>query len=353
MNTACDKFDTALLDLVYGELPDDQAEALRQHAAACPRCREALEQFKLVRKMAGELPPLEPTADLDEQVLRAAAAAIEPRPLPAGTVTPGPGWWERTRAAMLTPALATAAVATLVFVLTFFLAERSPDQQGALDGEIAIMEQETAPDVKSVAVTAAPAEAKDKITAAPEPPAVRISAKPTRARRRAKPAAAPKPAERKKFARAPAPVKMKKTSGSDSLRSAPRASAKAKSAPEAASTYDEGQAAYARGDCRTAQTAFERTIEQPGSSPAKKASALHYLARCEKRRGRCGQAIARYNALLSDYPGYTSRPEALWEASACHRRLGQKDRARARLMELKRAAGWQTKARKELDSLSE
>jgi TolA-binding protein len=141
MTDKCKQFDSFLIDLAYGELPDSHAEELRTHAAQCATCREALDEIMIVRKMAKQLPPLEPASSLDALVLSAAAEAADqyaeqqgshliPKtagPKLAGApIDKGPTFQERLRAFLLSPALATAAVVGLVFVISFFLVQKGP-----------------------------------------------------------------------------------------------------------------------------------------------------------------------------------------------------------------------------------
>jgi TolA-binding protein len=114
------------------------------------------------------------------------------------------------------------------------------------------------------------------------------------------------------------------------------------------SSYQTALAAYQRGDCAAAMPLFERVLGNPGIASGTRASALHHLALCEKRAGRCSQAVRRYDGLLADYPGYGRRPEALWESAACHRRLGDLDEARRRLVDLAGHATWRERAFEEL-----
>jgi hypothetical protein len=58
-----------------------------------------------------------------------------------------------------------------------------------------------------------------------------------------------------------------------------------------------------------------------------------------------------YERLLPDWPGYGDRPEALWEAASCYRRLGQTQQALALLDQLERAPGWGDRARAERSSI--
>lgn len=68
----CTRFESSLLDLVYGEIPVAEAEELRHHAAKCRQCRTTLEETMLTRKRAAQLPLLEPNSEIDATILDAA-----------------------------------------------------------------------------------------------------------------------------------------------------------------------------------------------------------------------------------------------------------------------------------------
>ncbi len=154
MTDECKQFDSLLMDLAYGELPEHRAEELRNHAEQCATCRAALDEVMLVRKMSTQLPPLEPTESMDAIILHQATEAAdqfakqktsEPVTEKAGaglspaTIDRGPSLQERLRAFFLSPALATAAVVALVLVISFFLVQKGPlqDKPGLEGNQIA------------------------------------------------------------------------------------------------------------------------------------------------------------------------------------------------------------------------
>lgn len=117
------------------------------------------------------------------------------------------------------------------------------------------------------------------------------------------------------------------------------------------SLFQAGLNAYNRGDCKTATTQFKKMLDT-GTSPSNTTPlATHYIAKCEKRTGRCGQALISYEKILKQYYQYSKRDEALWEAAACHKKLGHHGRAIQLLKELSLNPKWKTKAQKELDSI--
>ncbi len=91
------------------ELPERQAQALREHAATCGRCREAVnEHQQLVGRIAAPIPGL----DVEQSVAQVMARLDEPPRV--ATVLP---FWRRPRAVLMA-AVPLAAAATLLAVLS-------------------------------------------------------------------------------------------------------------------------------------------------------------------------------------------------------------------------------------------
>jgi TolA-binding protein len=117
--------------------------------------------------------------------------------------------------------------------------------------------------------------------------------------------------------------------------------------------YRDGMAAYNRGDCAAATISLRKVVDPPHDAPSLVAPALHHLARCEKRTGRCGKAVVAYDELLNRFPGYQGRSEAMWEAAGCHRRLGHIDRAWTLLDGLAKIPAWRDRALTEQQNLEQ
>lgn len=75
----CEKFDLHLVDALYGEIDEVTELAMRRHAEACARCR-ALESSMQATLDIATLPMVDPSPDLEERILAAAAAAARPVP---------------------------------------------------------------------------------------------------------------------------------------------------------------------------------------------------------------------------------------------------------------------------------
>ena len=219
MTTGCGKFDDAILDLVYGELDDTEAEALRIHAADCPACAEAVAELSALRRLSAHAVSVEPPQALDASILAAARASTAGESAPAETpvVRPvqedKPSFFELLRAWLLHPAFAGAAVIGLVLVVTFFVSQKGGQPPRSESTVQSVMEERpveivgAAPseDAKTVqkAETPAPREEADRAAEPAEPAESRATSMgeapaPPTARRKATSATTEKsPAENK------------------------------------------------------------------------------------------------------------------------------------------------------------
>lgn len=115
--------------------------------------------------------------------------------------------------------------------------------------------------------------------------------------------------------------------------------------------FKNGLSAYNSGDCKRAIYNFQKMLDADNGIAHQTSAATHYIAKCEKRTGRCGKALISYERLLKQYYGYGKRDEALYEAATCHKKLGHTDRARELLNELSLNPNWKAKAESELNTL--
>lgn len=420
MKRECDGFKELMLDLAYDEVDAELAEQLREHAAECASCREELQAILLTRKLAAQLPEPEPPLERDAEILdlAAEAAARHARSVSRDTRDPVPArglteverpvpFIDKLRAWLLRPALVTAGVACMVFVISYFV------------GRNALEEDSLQRSAESGAPFVGPAVAVDAVdgrSPVPEPaqsapsPREKRAEEPTSvAQRDLQPAtdlgtggklkgaargslgtAGPPPQNSAaQFPSQPPALAAKAEAADDfdaekSLDALPdyagvaEGAAKSKAAPAApaaqappqgapapqaeeaeayagddAHYYQTGMAAYNRGDCHSATIALRKVVDPPHGAPGLVPSALHHVARCEKRTGRCGKALIAYDELLNRFPAYQGRAEAMWEAAGCHRRLGHVDRAWALLDALAKIPAWRDRARAEQQNLEQ
>jgi len=414
MTGECSRFNDLLMDLAYDELGEADAAEMRAHAVGCPDCREALESILLTRRLAARIPAAEAPAGWEAAVLELAAeAAVDHARISAadresdtsfdrsiGFVERRPGFFDRMRTLLLRPALVTAAAASVVFAVSFFLyrnagtafqdgavehpgapfvgpavaleeragaaAEREPTGQPAQPVAIAVatdLDRPTSPS-RAEAGTRMPQANKGGLgTAGPAP---RNSAD----KLDAESSGGGKTLASGDFASAPPPAPFQSAAAEEERAAAEPEPAGATGGgwPMAAPTpamkqagqgytlddadhYRDGMNAYDRGDCAAASAALQRVLDPPVDAPDLVPSSLHHLGRCEKRSGRCAKALLFYENLISSHPAYPARADALWEAAACHRKLGHVERASALLDELADVPGWRAKAAAEKGSM--
>ncbi len=408
MTRDCDRFNASLLALAYGELPPDTADALRSHAAGCLKCRDALERILLTRKLAATLPVLDPGDDMDNSILAAAASAAAASRSEGGAqptqstapVTVRASKRERSwflpalRGFLLRPAVATAMLALLVCTMSFFLANEHwlpsadtpvvPNEPLATDNESSKASANKsqlpgqAPDIGAPAKPVIPEReaAKNKGTGVAAATPYQGPARPLpkrKSRRRPSPGSgaagsmpSPKMDALSDIEAAPQAPALANTdvqfaeepvaAGAAVSKRPGQANKKASVPdlqPDVRDAFDRGMAAFARGDCQAAVHTLIRSIDILPSHSSSIPVAIHHIARCEKRRGRFARAVVWYGRLLDGFGSYAKRPEALWEAAACHRRLGQNEKARDRLMALREWPAWQGRALQALDQLPE
>jgi TolA-binding protein len=442
MSIQCDAFKDAVMDLIYGELSEEAAEALRAHAAKCPSCARMTEELLLTRKMTSTLLSLSPPAAMDATILGAAKAYCDGVTADVAEVTSSKAsekleaLFQKIRAMLLSPAFAAAAVAGVVLVTTALFVDLTPTPEQSKDSVISVMEEKPAPKVEEPELSLNEAPSATALSSRTTPSELldekvpdqlsdavdnvvhsRVKSKskggsraqsadngatatgvkrltrdsgrrsataPKSSLRKSAPQlddllfAAPPPEKKKmkparpKAADEAVDMEMEREEapalsdlGSqaevvDDFVSKPEGKAAASAASSGRSTtarpsgdaYRRGMDAVARGDCGEAIAALETVVRSPKSYPGKQASAMHHIARCEKRQGRCSRALYWFEKIFVSHPDYVGRPKALLEAAQCRRRLGQIQQARELLERLERIPGWSDTARQQLDTLN-
>lgn len=387
MTDPCRNFEEHLPELIYDELGEAEAETLRMHAIGCDRCRTALEDALMVRKLVARLPEDRLADDIDGAIFSEAVRYAEGQresfassesQVPA-LVALNPLLTKKTRRYWI-PAFAAAALAASVAVVSMLLVR---------DAKEPTAEHDHAPDL--VAVNSRQSSAPDEPPFGPSPSASRFSEAPmkpsggerlkketakerpeefpvasrlgtsadqpkkksSRRTRRAKraeseadfEAAAPSAREDFRGPKSAAPLQFAQ-SPSDAGGIAPSEAAGALAAPTSNSevSFEEAAQAFSRGDCGTAIAGFTPWAEKSRSDLQKTREALVGLARCESRRGRCSRAVVWYRRVLDDFPSHPSRPSLLWEAATCERKLGRVEQAKSYLEELEGFPAWKQRA---------
>ncbi|MEZ4464205.1 MAG: hypothetical protein R3F43_06730 [bacterium] len=88
--------DDQLLDLLYGEVLPEDAEALQALVNTDPVLRERLEAWSSVRRAMATLPEPEPDPQVHYNILRAARQQARPRRRSRAASSPGCRRWWRT-----------------------------------------------------------------------------------------------------------------------------------------------------------------------------------------------------------------------------------------------------------------
>ena len=68
----CRTCEPTLIDLVYSELATDAAREAHAHLAQCTSCRTSFERLVSAKRLAADLPLLEPPAGIEDRVLQMA-----------------------------------------------------------------------------------------------------------------------------------------------------------------------------------------------------------------------------------------------------------------------------------------
>src|SRR5258708_30339573 len=71
----CEKFESAMMDELYGELDELTSAGAKRHIAGCARCAALFDGLRATRRIA-VLPLAEPPAHLEERILLATRGAV-------------------------------------------------------------------------------------------------------------------------------------------------------------------------------------------------------------------------------------------------------------------------------------
>jgi hypothetical protein len=360
----CEKFESALMDELYGELDELTSAALKRHVTGCARCAALIGGFRATRRVAA-LPKVEPPAGLEERIFAAAAAAHPVVPMGwrlARAVSLAGSWAMRPQTAM--------AAVFLVMIGTSVLLLRGKSSRAPASAEMTVTEEGTpAPAAPSVApappepVSApplrsavamgrslekvAPATAPAPVAVWAQPPAGDLPGDDLRQRAAAKPGAAKAADGLGSIAQnaapahpAPAPVAAgagggpPRKSGASSMSEAEAAPFATPPPPDASAELSAARAARdaaaSQGVACSSGPQFDDAARRAGATPLGW-SALFEGALCYESAGDWSSARARLNVLL----GVDSfRDRAQTELD----RLDQAQRARAGAGATRRAA---------------
>jgi hypothetical protein len=360
----CEKFESALMDELYGELDELTSAAAKRHVSGCARCSALLGGLRATRRVAS-LPKVEPPADLEERILRAAAAA-SPNTVPlrgrlAHAISLAGSWAMRPQTAM--------AAVFLVMIGTSVLLLRGKSSRAPASAYMTVTEEGTpAPAAPSGAVAAEP-----QLQVSPQsdtlavPAAERPWASSAPGAANALPHAAPT-ADLPDDERARSPVKTAMAKGEDkdglmALNSqAPRrASGWGPGGPPAAPSPPPPPRAVvpmvplSGGGFAAPPEAEMAPATQAAAAPSDPSDEL-WAARTARdaaaRQGRPCPSGARFDDVASRAPGTQPGWDALYEGALCYESLGEFGSARTRLGTLLGVPSYRDRARMTLDRIN-
>ena len=367
----CEKFESLLIDELYGELDEVTSAAVRRHAAGCARCGALLSGLRATRKVAA-LPVEEPSSDLEDRILSAVREQQKVLPFRArmsSAISRAGAWAMRPQTAM-------AAVFLVVIGTSFVLvqsrkseraaaqatsySEGAPVQAGAaaatataMASAFAFDEKETAfahgVEEKREAPRAVPSTAaadgfldleKDKLAAnRDETATVTTRAAGELAKNDLPTNAGPIGGVAAGDDRGPG----RAGGGGGAAMTAPPAPLAQSQAP-----YGSGGVSFGSAKQLYDQQRYAEAKAQWDSLAPTDPNAALWAARAEKAKNGCATAAQMFDQLRSRAP---IGNEATLEAARCYRALGQSDAARARYASLMSTQYAQT-AQTELDAMT-
>ncbi len=372
----CEKFESALMDELYGELDELTSAAAKRHVSGCARCSALLGGLRATRRVAA-LPRVEPPADLEQRILAAAAAAT-PKAVPlrgrlARAVSLAGSWAMRPQTAM--------AAVFLVMIGTSVLLLRGKSSRAPASAEMTVTEEGTPAPAAPPAAVAAAAPAS---SAAPEPYAAaraeRSSAllpppSPTSAGGGASDFAFAPAADAPDDSRMRAPAKSMMAKGEDGLGAValnapargaaagampafapPPPPAPGSPAPVAAAAPRVGGVEGAGGPFAAAPMEATAPAAQASAAPPGDPSDELWAARTARdaaaRQGRACPSGPRFDDVASRAPGTQQGWDALYEGALCYESLGEFGSARTRLGTLLGVPSYRDRARATLDRIN-
>lgn len=388
----CEKFESAMMDELYGDLDEVTSAAVKRHAAGCPRCASLLDGFRATRRLAA-LPLVEAPDSLEGRVLDAAFPAPRASPLRrrlARVVSVAGSWAMRPQTAMAALFLVMvgvsvpllrgtssrqAATATVTVTEQGTPAPASPPpvppradspalqlasgrpveptvakpRATASDDEVAMRESAPARDW-SVAYTYGHESPMKKSAAEPPgafaaPPTVAVAPAAPRSARAAARAAAGGMAAAPEVPAAAAPPAAAPAAVAAAAPAEGFAQALDSEKAAATSPFDAALAAYRARRYDEASRAFESLS---GTDP----NSDLWAARLLREGHGCSAAAPRFNQVARRAAGTPTGWEALLEGAQCYRALGDAANARSRLTSLLHVDSYKDRAQAELDRLA-
>ena len=365
----CEKFESMLIDELYGELDELNSAASKRHVAGCARCASLLGGLKATRRLA-VLPMVVPPADLESKILAAEQSARKVVPFRARmtrAISRAGSWAMRPQTQM------AALFLLMIGSSVAFLRARVPS---SADKSASMVVTENGAPAATAMASAAPAGQSDPMDLAA-----------------AATAHGPLEAERQKQANAPAAIAADKTaetqsglkddelalqqraasngtaskgaldtdnmlgpgggggSGGATLGAAASAAPAAQANTTTASAEQSGAFANAMAAYR-AKNYDEATRDFDALAATGDDNSALWAARSVRESSGCGAAVNRFDQItgraFGTQPGY----DATFESGECYKSMGSFDAARQRFSRLLTVPSHAARAQAELNKMS-
>jgi hypothetical protein len=321
----CEKFESLMLDELYGELDELTTAAAKRHVGGCARCAGRIGGLRATRRVAA-LPRAEPSSDLEERILAAAARAAPatpPRPSMAEVISVAGGWAMRPQTAM--------AAVFLVMIGTSLLLLRGKSGRAPVSAEVTVTEQGTPAPAAPAPAVPPPTNQHTRLFAASTTPEAK--------------AGGGSPAKE-----GPAPPAVGLGNATAGL-----LRARAEAAPLADVREDQADdgrfnaalRSYRAGRYDDAARAFDSLAASDPNAPEL------WAARAIRDGKGCRAAVTRFDKTAQRYRQRPPGWDALLEGALCHRALGDFGTARARLNALLGVDSHKDRARAELERIDQ
>ncbi len=377
----CEKFETTMIDELYGELDELTSAAAKRHVSGCARCSSLLGGLRATRRVA-VLPLVEPPDDFEERILAAAKNAQKVVPLKtrvARAVSRAGSWAMRPQTAM--------AAVFLVMIGSSAMLLRGRQAKAPATSSVTVTDQGAPAAAPTASVAPDPANLKEDESAAN---AHGAPAKPTAAASAVTALATPSPegesqagdVEKKKGAAlargaSPKPSDDKDQAGVWGGNAAPPAGAPYQQQygqlpqtqnqptsppppPAATATAAPGSGGYAdnnsaaRNNAMAAYNAgrYDDAARLFGALAANSVDAALWEARSMREgSAKCRGAATKFDQVAGRAAGTTIGNDAKLESARCYRVIGQAAAATQRLNELLTVPSHAERARQELQSM--
>ncbi|HEY2511006.1 MAG TPA: zf-HC2 domain-containing protein [Polyangiaceae bacterium] len=369
----CEKFESALMDELYGELDELTSAAAKRHVAGCARCTALLGGLRATRRVAA-VPLVEPPADLEERILLAVREAQKVVPLRrrAGGVLSMAGTWA------MRPQTAMAALFLVMIGTSVLLIRGKPSR--APSAEVTVTE-------RGAPAPASPAAGEPTVASYGAASAAVVTRPPEAKPVASAVAAADLPSEDGRGAAtkgwAPAKEKDDESLGGMANASAPAGAPNALPQAPPAAGFGGGAAgpgAVAQnqqpakslsdglasgGDKQAPASPFDTALQSYragrfddatrsfDSLATSDANADLWAARSVRESKGCRNALARFDKVARRAAGSATGWDALLEGALCYRAIGDFGQARVRLTELLKVDSHKDRAQAELDRINQ